>query len=235
MLTYTEFLSEYQQFIASLPGTVNLPQGYMQNFRGWDYYQIYKQIHGDRKGILLDTGALHTFGCLYWSQFAEVGVAIDNYYWAERSYSKGLMTPFEWERVIDYLSELLIRGSIHYTDDLRKHSWVGGQQDDLQHLSFDDDNFSKVLCISTIEHVLDDAQAMREMYRVLGPGGKLLLTTEYHETNGKPYSETDGSYYRVYTKDTLAQLLDGYPVTVIEYDEPREPFTTAFVCIEKPG
>ena len=79
------------------------------------------------------------------------------------------------------------------------------------------------------------AVGLAEMHRVLEPGGKLMITTEYNAERGKPYSEDDGSYYRVYDKRTLAALLDGYNVISRVEDVPREPFTTVFVCIEKGG
>lgn len=47
---------------------------------------------------------------------------------------------------------------------------------DVQDMPFDDDSFDLVLATDIIEHVPDDTQAMRELRRVLKPGGTLLLT-----------------------------------------------------------
>jgi SAM-dependent methyltransferase len=50
-------------------------------------------------------------------------------------------------------------------------------QGDAQRLPFPDHAFNFVMCNSVIEHLPDDVQAMREMSRVLKPGGTLLLST----------------------------------------------------------
>lgn len=57
---------------------------------------------------------------------------------------------------------------------------------DLCALPFDDAAFDRVFCISVIEHLPDERvdAAMRELRRVLRPGGRLLLTTDYCEDAG---------------------------------------------------
>ncbi len=78
---------------------------------------------------------------------------------------------------------------------------------DVRHLPFEDSSYDKVLSISTIEHIDDDALALHEMLRVLKPGGLLLLTTELGLVS-KPYSEDDGSFYRIYDAGQLFTLLN---------------------------
>jgi len=50
-------------------------------------------------------------------------------------------------------------------------------QGDIQCLPFAENTFELVIDCETIEHVPDEQSALREMYRVTRPGGKLLLTT----------------------------------------------------------
>lgn len=50
-------------------------------------------------------------------------------------------------------------------------------QGDAQHLPFENDAFDLVISCETIEHVPDARRALREMFRVCKPGGRLLLTT----------------------------------------------------------
>jgi len=58
-------------------------------------------------------------------------------------------------------------------------------QEDLQGLRFPDASFDTVISCETIEHVPDVAQAVRELARVLRPGGRLVLTTpNYLGQNG---------------------------------------------------
>ena len=50
-------------------------------------------------------------------------------------------------------------------------------QGDIQWLPFANNTFEMVIDCETLEHVPDERSALREMYRVTRPGGKLLLTT----------------------------------------------------------
>jgi ubiquinone/menaquinone biosynthesis C-methylase UbiE len=50
-------------------------------------------------------------------------------------------------------------------------------QGDAQALPFADESFDVVVSCETIEHVPDVRKALREMWRVARPGGKLFLTT----------------------------------------------------------
>src|SRR5947207_3383634 len=50
-------------------------------------------------------------------------------------------------------------------------------QSDAQALPFADESFDLVVSCETIEHVPDVKKALREMWRVARPGGKLFLTT----------------------------------------------------------
>lgn len=49
---------------------------------------------------------------------------------------------------------------------------------DAQYLPYSDGYFDKVVCSSSLEHFPDDIGSMREMNRVLKPGGTLVLTTD---------------------------------------------------------
>lgn len=46
---------------------------------------------------------------------------------------------------------------------------------DITSMPFKDDSFDLVLCSHVLEHVPDDRTAMKELYRVLSPGGLALL------------------------------------------------------------
>ncbi|MEA2479919.1 MAG: hypothetical protein QOJ07_1841 [Thermoleophilaceae bacterium] len=48
---------------------------------------------------------------------------------------------------------------------------------DLTALPFEDDSFELILCSHVLEHVPDDAAAMREMARVLRPSGRAIVQT----------------------------------------------------------
>lgn len=46
---------------------------------------------------------------------------------------------------------------------------------DVTDLPMEDESFDVVLCVHVLEHVLDDRAAIREIHRVLGPGGIAVL------------------------------------------------------------
>ena len=53
---------------------------------------------------------------------------------------------------------------------------------DAQDLPFDDAAFDAVLCVNVLEAVVDRARALKEMRRVLKPGGRLLLAHDDYES-----------------------------------------------------
>lgn len=50
---------------------------------------------------------------------------------------------------------------------------------DIHQLPFADNSFDKVLMSEVLEHIADDRQAMREVFRVLKPGGVLALSVPH--------------------------------------------------------
>ena len=46
----------------------------------------------------------------------------------------------------------------------------------LDRLPFDDSQFSTVTMLAVLEHISDETRIIDEVYRVLQPGGKLVLT-----------------------------------------------------------
>ena len=52
---------------------------------------------------------------------------------------------------------------------------------DINKLDFPDNFFSAVICVDVLEHIKDDKTAVRELYRVLKPGGTLVM--KWNEQN----------------------------------------------------
>ena len=211
-----------------LPPIPGKPHGIFHNYRPWEYDKVFAFGDFKKDDIVLDTGAMHTYFCLYLAPLVATIYATDNFYWAKRDYLKkeGLFTPEEW---------------LHYIEE-KSNGKITGQEADLMDLHYEDNSFDKILSISTVEHILDHAKAMKEMARVLKKGGRLLLTTEFNFFFTKPYNEKDNSYYRVYNLKGLRELIrdSGLRIAsplIVESKRfrfllPRKK-VNAFICLEK--
>jgi SAM-dependent methyltransferase len=89
---------------------------------------------------------------------------------------------------------------------------------DIQALPFADEQWSYIVCSHVLEHVPDDEQALRELRRVLRPGGLLLLgvpasmeatqTVEF----GAPDPHLHG-HLRMYGTDLIQRVEAHFDVT----------------------
>ena len=203
------------------PKECKFPDSYFGNIRPWDYAQVVE--HGDFKltDRVLECGALHSYFCVYLSQFVSQYVCTDNFYWASREYinSEVHQSSEEWCK---YIME-------------KGRGKVVGEHADIQNLHYEDNSFDKLICISTIEHVIEDKKGIGEMMRVIKPGGFLLMTTEYNPTWSKPYSEDDKSYYRVYDTNGINELIPKSNLVKMHahFDPLPEHFTSLFIKLRK--
>ena len=75
---------------------------------------------------------------------------------------------------------------------------IAFEQGDIQNIAHPDESFDTVFSCETIEHVPDPERAVRELARVLRPGGRLFLTTpNYLSTIGlyRAYLPLTGRHY----------------------------------------
>ena len=72
---------------------------------------------------------------------------------------------------------------------------------DAHGLPFASSSFDLILCTEMLEHTLDPQQIVDEIWRVLRPGGRVLLTTRFIF----PLHDVPGDYYR-FTNYALAHL-----------------------------
>lgn len=78
--------------------------------------------------------------------------------------------------------------------------------DDLRTLSsIDDASFDCIILTQTLHLIDDDGGALRQLYRVLAPGGTLLMTVPC--ISRVPKTEEDGMWNRFYTDHGVAYLL----------------------------
>jgi SAM-dependent methyltransferase len=109
----------------------------------------------------------------------------------------------------------------------------------LTGLACPDASFDCIVALSVIEHVPHINQGLAEMYRVLAPGGRMLITTDC-SPQPTPYKKG----VRYFSESELEALFAPYKVTSVRNrpDFAREnwcygldqPVVTAFVEITKP-
>ncbi len=75
--------------------------------------------------------------------------------------------------------------------------------DDMTHSALPDDSFDCVLAVEVIEHVEEDDFFVREVHRVLRPGGWFLMSTP----NGDFVPNRNPDHKRHYTRAQLQNLL----------------------------
>lgn len=104
---------------------------------------------------------------------------------------------------------------------------------DICQLPFEDNMFDVIFCNHVLEHIPDDTQAMRELYRVLKPGGWAVLqipqdlsrATTFEDdsiTDPKERAKIFGQYdhVRVYGRDYFDKLRSiGFEVQEVDYTQ----------------
>lgn len=91
---------------------------------------------------------------------------------------------------------------------------------------FQDDKFNSVLCNQVLEHVFNPANFLSEIYRVMKPEGKLLLTVPFvWDEHEQPFD------YARYSTYGLKALLEASGFEVIEHKKLGADVTVIFQLI----
>ncbi|MDD4859932.1 MAG: methyltransferase domain-containing protein [Dehalococcoidales bacterium] len=98
---------------------------------------------------------------------------------------------------------------------------------DLTKLDFKEETFDLLVCSHVLEHIADDAAAMREMHRVLKKGGAALVQVPigyYDDPEGRQTTEfAERRFYehcRSYGWDITEKLRKaGFTVEAVRYDD----------------
>jgi len=85
---------------------------------------------------------------------------------------------------------------------------------DVTRLPFADGTFDVVLCSEVLEHITDGKAAVREIVRILKPGGDLVVSVPRYLPEricwllSRPYHEEPGGHVRIYKHEELRRLLE---------------------------
>lgn len=130
-------------------------------------------------------------------------------------------------------------------------------QSALAALPLQPESFDAVFCVSVLEHLPRDAMlgALHELHRVLRPGGRCLITTDFYEDAAEPmWYEGPGDPFpvdwNVFDERLLHELIDnarglwleGDLDLRVDWNETRErmrqfhgyPYTSVGICFVKP-
>jgi SAM-dependent methyltransferase len=99
---------------------------------------------------------------------------------------------------------------------------------DAQALGIRDASFPSILCTEVLEHLPEPQRAIDEMYRVLEPGGTLLLTTRFLF----PIHDAPHDYFR-FTKYGLRHLLRRFEI--LDLQEETDAVGTIAVLLQRLG
>jgi ubiquinone/menaquinone biosynthesis C-methylase UbiE len=89
-----------------------------------------------------------------------------------------------------------------------------------EHLGFQTASFDKVLSLCVLEHIRDDHGSLKEMARVLRPGGRLVITCDSLSNRGvsdalRQAHSRRYAVWRFYTRERLAAALQQVGFTVL--------------------
>lgn len=118
---------------------------------------------------------------------------------------------------------------------------------DICNLPFADDSYDVILCNHVLEHIPDDTKAMKELFRVLKPGGMGIFqipqdlnraTTFSDDTivDRKERARIFGQYdhVRVYGRDYFDKLRSvGFEVNEVDYTSTLNPDLLKRYCLAK--
>lgn len=113
----------------------------------------------------------------------------------------------------DHLIETTARLLFH-----RKMGEVGGTwglcASDITRLPFGDRSFDTIICAEVLEHIPDEKEAVKELHRVLKPGGILAVSVPRFFPEwicwkiSREYRAAENGHIRIYQKKSLIDLVE---------------------------
>jgi len=118
---------------------------------------------------------------------------------------------------------------------------------DILNLPFADNEFDIVFCNHVLEHIEDDSKAMKELFRVMKPGGMGIFQVPQELAREKTYEDPTiltaedrakhfGQYdhVRIYGKDYFNRLRKaGFKVDEVDYSKTLSPELVEKYCLAK--
>ena len=114
-------------------------------------------------------------------------------------------------RMTKYLKAVVGKNGLVVAEDIAENMLFEGRKsignekvlwlcDDATELAIKNQIFDKVLCFSAFPHFIDKIKSLKEIYRVLRPGGKLLIL---HVSSSEQLNQFHASLKTVVSNDVL--------------------------------
>lgn len=93
---------------------------------------------------------------------------------------------------------------------------------DIRRLPFRDGAFKSVVCAEVLEHIPDHHQAVKELVRVLAPGGRMAVSVPRYFPEricwmlSDRYHNVPGGHVRIYRKAALIRMLTAAGLTPVD-------------------
>lgn len=124
------------------------------------------------------------------------------------------ITDLPRETEVQWKLHLGINGEIVETTYARRSNVDAILYDDMTQSSLPDGSFDCVVAVEVLEHVERDAEFIRQVHRVLRPGGVFLMTTP----NGDYLANHNPDHKRHYSREQLhALLVSSFGDAEVEY------------------
>ncbi len=239
MLFYrrSEFTADHEDILARYDAAVRTEvAGRLTTplrMRDWELLQVLERAnHFPRAARILDTGSFNTYLALYFAKKFSNVTASDL---LQQRWQKS------WLRRLHLAPNKPTEAPYAMWTEVMRGAGVNLENFDLTKISAADASFDCVISISVIEHIPQIESAIRELYRVLAPGGRLLITTD---CSPEPRPFANGVRY--FSRDELRVLFSDYPeVTPDEapdfskenwcYGRKNGAVVTGFIEIAKPA
>ncbi len=120
---------------------------------------------------------------------------------------------------------------------------------DITNIAAKEATYTYMICYHVLEHIENDMQAMKELYRILKPQGKIVIQTPFKEgaiyENAEVKTKQDrlkhfgqDDHVRIYSVDGLKKRLEsvGFNVALKQYENEKNNFygfkkqETIFIC-----